>query len=68
MWKKRFFDYSRNEEKANVSMIEYFLGSKKSESIMKSNKMKREEMAILKDGSFLKDEQIENMQKIGVNI
>ena len=61
--KKGFFDYSRNEEKANVSMIEYFLGSKKSESIMKSNKMKREEMAILKDGSFLKDEQIENMQK-----
>ena len=60
---KGFFNYSRNEEKANCSMIEYFLGSKKSESVMESNKMKREEMAMLKDGTFLKDEQIESMQK-----
>ena len=74
-----FFNYARNEEKAqtsikdflevnnNSSMFDYFMGGKKSEEIMKLNKMKREEMAMLPDGSFLQDESIPLMQKRWAN-
>ncbi len=58
-----FYDYSRNEKKAHTSMIEYFMGSKKSEDIMERNKMRREEMAMLKDGTFIKDDMVEDMKK-----
>lgn len=70
-----FFDYGRNEEKAhtsvrdyvkekdNSSMFDYFLGGKKDEEIMKENQMKREEMAVLKNGSFLLDKDVPSMQR-----
>ena len=69
-----FFDYSRNEEKSYVSifdylhnnengMFQYFLGSKKSKETMYTNQMKREQMAILKDGSFLLDKDVPKLQK-----
>ena len=57
-----FYDYSRDEKKAHASMLGYFMGNKKSDDIMTKNKMRREEMAMLKDGSFIKDEMVENMQ------
>ena len=38
------------------------MGDKKSDDIMIRNKMRREEMAMLKDGSFIKDDMVENMQ------
>lgn len=58
-----FYNYSRNESKAHSSMLGYFMGEKKSDDIMERNKMKREEMAMLKDGTFIKDDMVENMQK-----
>lgn len=69
-----FFDYSRDEDKAynNVpkylksssdNMFEYFMGSKKSDSVMEQNKMKREEMAMLPNGQFLTDKDVRKMQK-----
>ena len=70
-----FFDYGRNEEKAhtsvkdyvkekdNTSMFDYFLGGKKDEEIMKEKQMKREEMAMLKNGRFLLDQDVLPMQK-----
>lgn len=58
-----FYDYSRDEKKSHSSMIEYFMGSKKSDDILKQNKMRREEMAMLKDGSFIKDDMVDNMKK-----
>lgn len=70
-----FFDYGRNEEKAhtsvnnyvkaddNSSMFDYFMGGKKEEKIMRENQMKREEMAMLKDGSFLLDKDVDSMRK-----
>lgn len=58
-----FYDYSRDENKAHSSMIGYFMGEKKSDDIMMQNKMRREEMAMLKDGTFIKDNMVENMKK-----
>lgn len=70
-----FYDYSRNEKKAQTSvkdyikeksensLFDYFMGSKKTEEIMLENQMKREEMAMLKDGSFLLDKDVPLMQK-----
>ena len=70
-----FFDYGRNEEKSyvsaqdyiklndNSSMFNYFMGDKKSETIMKENQMKREEMAMLKDGTFILDKDVSSMKK-----
>ena len=67
-----FFEYSRDEEKAytsipnyvneDSSLFDYFMGSKKSEEVMERNQMKREQMAMLKDGSFLKDSEVEDMK------
>ena len=58
-----FYDYSRDEKKAHSSMLGYFMGDKKSDDIMQRNKMRREEMAMLKDGSFIKDDMVESMQE-----
>lgn len=70
-----FFDYSRNEEKTNVSvddyiqsknnssMFDYFMGGKKTERIMSENQMKREEMAMLKNGRYLLDTEVPTMQR-----
>lgn len=58
-----FFDYSRNEDKAKISMFEYFTGAKKSESVMQDNKMKREEMMMMPSGKFATDEDTQRMQK-----
>lgn len=69
-----FYDYSRNEEKAHTSvkeyvkendssLFDYFMGGKKDEEIMEKNQMKREEMAMLKNGSFLLDKDVPLMQK-----
>lgn len=69
-----FYEYSRDEEKSQISikemskvktnsLFDYFMGGKKTEEIMEENKMKREEMAMLKDGSFLNDNKVLSMQK-----
>ena len=58
-----FYDYSRDEKKAKSSMLDYFMGGKKSEEIMERNKMRRERMAMLNDGSFITDDMVETMQK-----
>ena len=70
-----FFDYGRNEEKSYVSatefinkhndssMFDYFMGSKKLDSVMKDNQMKREEMAMLKNGKYVLDKDVPIMQK-----
>ena len=70
-----FFDYGRNESKAHSSlndyitknndssMFDYFMGGKKSDEVMKANQMRREKMAMLKDGSFLLDEDVPKIQK-----
>lgn len=58
-----FYDYSRDEKKAKSSMFDYFMGGKKSETVMARNKMRREKMAMLKDGSFIKDDMVDNLQK-----
>lgn len=58
-----FFDYSRDEDKAHSSMFDYFMGSKKETNVLEENKMKREEMAMLKDGSFIKDDMVNSMKK-----
>lgn len=69
-----FFDYGRNEEKAYISakefiekndssLFDYFMGGKKLDSVMKDNKMKREEMAMLKSGKYLLDKDVPLMQK-----
>lgn len=57
-----FYDYSRDEKKSHSSMIGYFMGEKKSDDIMIQNQMRREEMAMLKDGSFIKDDMVEDMK------
>lgn len=57
-----FYDYSRDEKKTHSSMIGYFMGEKKSDDIMIQNKMRREEMAMLKDGLFIKDDMVEDMK------
>lgn len=58
-----FYDYSRDEKKSHSSMIGYFMGEKKSDDIMIQSKMRREEMAMLKDGTFIKDNMVEPMKK-----
>lgn len=58
-----FYDYSRDEKKSHSSMLGYFMGDKKSDDIMLRNKMRREEMVMLKDGSFIKDDMVEDMQE-----
>ena len=69
-----FYEYSRDKDKAHVSiksfsktksdsLFDYFMGGKKTEEIMKENQMKREEIAMLKDGTFLKDKDVPLMQK-----
>lgn len=57
-----FYDYSRDEKKSKTSMFDYYMGSKKSEDVMERNKMRREEMAMLKDGTFIKDDMVEDMK------
>lgn len=37
-----FYEYSRDEKKAKSSMLDYFMGGKKSEEVMKRNQMRRE--------------------------
>ena len=44
-------------------MFGYYMGEKKSDDIMIQNKMRREEMAMLKDGTFIKDDMVEDMKK-----
>ncbi len=69
-----FYEYSRDEEKAHTSikdyinknedsLFDYFMGGKKSDEVMKENQMKREEMAMLKNGTFLLDKDVPTMQK-----
>lgn len=58
-----FYDYSRDESKSHSSMFGYYMGEKKSDDIMIQNKMRREEMAMLKDGTFIKDDMVEDMKK-----
>ncbi len=69
-----FYGYSRNEKKAHntikdyiketdSSMLDYFMGSKKAEEVMKQNQMKREEMAMLKNGNFILDEDVSKLKK-----
>lgn len=57
-----FYDYSRDENKGHSSMIGYYMGDKKSNDIMIRNQMKREEMAMLKNGTFIIDDQVESMK------
>ena len=57
-----FYDYSRDETKAKTSMFDYYMGSKKTESVMEKNKMRREKMAMLKDGTFIKDDMVDDMK------
>lgn len=69
-----FYDYSRDENKShtslkeylkddNTSLFDYFMGSKKTEKIMEDNQMKREEMAMLKNGKFLLDKDVKQMRR-----
>ena len=44
-------------------MFDYFMGGKKSDEIMEENKMKREEMAMLKNGNYLLDKDLPAMKK-----
>lgn len=57
-----FYEYSRDESKAKSSMFDYYMGGKKDENVMERNKMRREEMAMLKDGTFLKDDMVDSMK------
>lgn len=57
-----FYEYSRNEEKSNISMFDYFLGSKKEQSVMEKNKMKREKMAINSSGNYILDQDVSKMK------
>jgi len=57
-----FFKYSRNEQKAKISMFDYFVGAKKSEDVMRENKMKREEMMMMSNGKYATDEDTEKMK------
>lgn len=69
-----FYDYSRDENKAQTSvkeylkddsnsLFDYFMGGKKIEQIMEQNQMKREEMAMLKNGQFLLDKDVPQMRR-----
>lgn len=57
-----FYKYSRDENKSFLSMFGYFMGDKKTVDTMERNKMRREEMAMLKDATFIKDNMVEKMQ------
>lgn len=59
-----FFEYSRNDKKANISLLDYdknnnlfgyMLGSKKEMSIMELNNMKRDKMMMDKTGEYMTD-------------
>ena len=60
---KGFMAYSRNEEKANITLekcnssnlFDYMMGGKKDISIMEINTMKREQMMMDKFGNFVTD-------------
>lgn len=43
-------------------MFDYYMGSKKSDDVMERNKMRREEMAMLKDGTFIKDDMVDGLK------
>lgn len=60
---KGFFNYSRNEDKAKISMFDYYVGAKKSDDVMEERKMKREEMMMMPNGKFATDEDTEKMKK-----
>ena len=62
-----FFEYSRDENKSATGLADYFLGGKKTDSEMTDSQMKREEMAILKDGSYLTDKEALKLQKNWLN-
>lgn len=66
-----FINYVRDENKAHHnlnelkndnSMLKYFMGSKKDEELMHKHKMKKDEMAMLKDGTFLKEKDVAKIQ------
>ena len=61
---KGFFDYSRDEKKVNVSLLDYdknnnlfdyMLGNKKETSVMELNNMKRDKMMLNKNGDYITD-------------
>lgn len=60
---KGFMTYSRNEEKANITLekcnnsnlFDYMMGGKKDISVMEINSMKREQMMMDKFGKFITD-------------
>ncbi len=61
---KGFFDYSRDEKKVNISLLNYdknnnlfgyMLGSKKDISIMEVNNMQRDKMMMDKTGNYITD-------------
>ena len=60
---KGFMTYSRNEEKANITLekcnnsnlFDYMMGGKKDISVMEINAMKREQMMMDKFGNFVTD-------------
>lgn len=60
---KGFMTYSRNEEKANITLekcnssnlFDYMMGGKKDISVMEINSMKREQMMMDKFGNFITD-------------
>ena len=60
---KGFMTYSRNEEKANITLekcnssnlFDYMMGGKKDISVMEINAMKREQMMMDKFGNFITD-------------
>lgn len=60
---KGFMTYSRNEEKANITLekcnnsnlFDYMMGGKKDISVMEINSMKREQMMMDKFGKFVTD-------------
>ncbi len=62
--KSGYMTYSRNEEKANISLkdlennsnlFDYMMGGKKESSIMELNSMKREKMMMDKSGKYVSD-------------
>lgn len=59
---KGFFTYSRDEEKANItltekniSLFDYMLGETKDISVMEANNMKREQMMLKSNGEYMTD-------------
>lgn len=61
---KGFFTYSRDEEKANItlsekniSLFDYMLGDTKDISVMEANNMKRQQMMLKPNGEYITDEE-----------